>query len=68
MQSHKTSEHRITVWRSGNSNEPVSNSIAPHFPDAVQFPRYITLTPFITPRERYELNQLSKCFSSLMVM
>ena len=35
-----------------NSNEPVPLSVAPHFPDAFQFPQNIYRRPFITQRER----------------
>ena len=48
----------ITVWHSDNSNKknngdkPFPLSIVTHFPDAVQFPKYIYPKPFITSRER----------------
>ena len=44
MQPHKTSNQRIAVCRydssieHDNSNKTFQLSIAPHFPDAIQFP------------------------------
>ena len=48
----------MTVWCSNNIDEwnnsykLVPTIIAPHYLDVVHFQKYITLKPFITPRER----------------
>ena len=58
LQSQKNRKQKNTVWRSknshdhNNSNKHVQLSIASHFPDTVNFLKFISLKPFITQRER----------------
>ena len=80
LQFHKTSEQRITLWRSNTSDKYVTNFIFRHSPDAFQFPtpsipanwhnwdlvpNAIHLPePFITPIYQYQPDQRSKCFKN----